>query len=351
MKRLMLKLALPLLLLLAQGVAAEEARWVPHQARFSPDGSHLLVNVCEAFNQTYCRIWRYGLADGKWTALPFDKDRTYKWPSYSPDGKRIVFSTRFCPDRNCDLRGMRLAVMNADGTELKPVSGSVAPRIMPSFSPDGRRLIYWKIDDVMQTPRQMFGLYDVYETDLETATERRLTGFTATGVFSGPKYWRDGKRFMFSARDFLRLDASSQEVSPQRAFPAYAKKFGSNFIIVLEPNARLLEPLPLFEDRSWYIGYDISRDGKKLLYASSAATSAYGSIYVRNPMTTSDPLLVLREYGAGTAILDATFSPHADIVAVIRNLTPYGIVNPDDIELWIVNVDGSNPRKIEGVNS
>lgn len=52
-------------------------------------------------------------------------------PSYSPDGRRIVFDG-----------GERIAIVNADGTDLTPLPAATENDGDPAFSPDGSRIVF-----------------------------------------------------------------------------------------------------------------------------------------------------------------------------------------------------------------
>ena len=107
-------------------------------------------------------------------------------PCYSPDGKRIAFSS------NRSGR-WHLYVMNADGRNVIPVTQGDSNDMHPSFSPDGTRLVYsslpadgggaggmwqlWTIDLVARQPAMIgYGLFPSWSPD----KKRDLIAFQKT---------------------------------------------------------------------------------------------------------------------------------------------------------------------------
>jgi len=60
-------------------------------------------------------------------------------PSFSPDGKKIIFSSN---KNKCDTRYFELFVMNTDGTGVEQVTNGGDFNSFPMFSPDGKRLVF-----------------------------------------------------------------------------------------------------------------------------------------------------------------------------------------------------------------
>ncbi len=65
-------------------------------------------------------------------------------PTFTPDGKQILFSSN---KHNCDGRKFELYLINVDGTGLKQVTNFDGFTSFPEFAPDGKKLVFvtdWK---------------------------------------------------------------------------------------------------------------------------------------------------------------------------------------------------------------
>jgi Tol biopolymer transport system component len=60
-------------------------------------------------------------------------------PTYSPDGKKIVFASN---KHNCDGRKFELFMMNTDGSGVEQITDFGGFTSFPEFSPDGKRLVF-----------------------------------------------------------------------------------------------------------------------------------------------------------------------------------------------------------------
>lgn len=89
----------------------------------------------------------------------------YSFPTFSPDGKQIAFSSTRAG--NWDIY-----VMDADGRNVVQVTNTPANDLHPSFSPDGRRVVFSSM-----SPRSK--QWELWTADAQTG-ERRMVG---TGLF------------------------------------------------------------------------------------------------------------------------------------------------------------------------
>ena len=68
-------------------------------------------------------------------------------PTFTPDGKRILFSSN---KHDCDSRNFELYMINVDGTELKQITNFGGFTSFPEFSPDGKTLVFCSDKDAKE---------------------------------------------------------------------------------------------------------------------------------------------------------------------------------------------------------
>ena len=110
-------------------------------------------------------------------------------PSWSPDGKRIVFTSSGAMDAAGGH--WRIYVMDADGGNKQRLANDAVGGWEPSWSPDGERIAFVSHRD---------GNRDIYVMDADGKNQRRLTRTPAYDLY--PSWSPDGKRIVFvSHRD------------------------------------------------------------------------------------------------------------------------------------------------------
>lgn len=128
-------------------------------------------------------------------------------PRFSHDTNQVAFVSNKGGGRN-------IYVMNADGSNIRQLTFSsgnnkagtegnfkVETNDGPSFSPDGKRIIF-KRAHTLKVRKHSYGLteapiwWDIYEIDIQSGKERKLTNIEGHLV-SDPFYFSDGERFVF----------------------------------------------------------------------------------------------------------------------------------------------------------
>ena len=103
---------------------------------FSPDGRHVVFARCPELEELGCAIHRVRLNGRRLTAItPFQADVTDWAPVYSPDGRSIAFGS-------FDRGGVVAAtyVMKPDGSGIRRVTPPALQLLPAAWSPDGSRL-------------------------------------------------------------------------------------------------------------------------------------------------------------------------------------------------------------------
>lgn len=169
-----------------------DTRWFPAHVRWAPDDSHLLVSLCHVNRSGYCRIGKYWIAEKRWELLDLQPRITYRWPNYSPDGQHIVATVGACNENYvCPIRKYALVLLSTDAKRMTKLAGTIA--FHPSFSGDGKKIIYWK--------HSGGGGAEVAIFDLLAGKEQMLTqlSFWDSAVTGAAFFLPGDERFVFSA--------------------------------------------------------------------------------------------------------------------------------------------------------
>ena len=106
---------------------------------WSPDGKQIVFHV---FEQGIADIWVMGSDGGKPRNLT-NHDALDGYPDWSPDGKQITFSSDRDGGRKFEAwENREVYVMNADGTNLINLTNHPADDRHPDWSPDGLRIAF-----------------------------------------------------------------------------------------------------------------------------------------------------------------------------------------------------------------
>ena len=105
---------------------------MPRWAQYSPDGSTVIF-------QALGHLWMKEVASGRQRRLTRQSDHFEFWPSFSRDGRQVIYTTW----DDDELGSVR--VVAADGGEGRAVTSQPGHYIQPRFSPDGETIVYRKI--------------------------------------------------------------------------------------------------------------------------------------------------------------------------------------------------------------
>jgi dipeptidyl aminopeptidase/acylaminoacyl peptidase len=118
-----------------------------------------------------------------------------RYPSYSPDGTQIAF--RGDLDLAEPSGDEELYVMNSDGTNVRQLTINADFDSAPSWSPDGKRILFERALAGTFTPGVEAQEKDVYVMRADGSHVRRLTD--SPGLDEGPEFSPDGTKIAFSS--------------------------------------------------------------------------------------------------------------------------------------------------------
>lgn len=217
-------------------------------------------------------------------------------PSWSPDGKRLVYASRD-----------RLYVIGADGRGRRLLSGS---GFGAAWSPDGRRIAFVS---------RRTGQPEIHVIGADGRNARRVTVRTARWQEAYSPAWSPDGRML--------------------AFSSTRAGFFNPEIYVIRRDGRGLRRLTFTKGSDGVLGDDTmpdwSSDGTRIAFTSNRTQS--GAIWVMRP----DGRGQRRLYDAPeTDDWAPRFSPDRTRIAFTR-LFPAG-----KTELWVMDADGGNPRRL-----
>jgi Tol biopolymer transport system component len=248
---------------------------------FSPDGKKILFDRRNAGG--LYRIHVYDLDTGELADYQSPTGEEWGHARYSLNGKNIVFTIMPEIGDKDDPANMQIAVMDVDGKNVRKITNTVGLKIYPSFSHSGRKILFARADVIRKSGRTLAADYDVYEVDVETGRETRLTYFKFFQI-TEPYYFQDDKTFVFwgeSPRAYPAIpDSDGNTAIMNKVRKELESKYKKNSIYVMQANAKELKPylvMPEYQKKfKDYVAVSessrrpsLSADGSVLIFEST----------------------------------------------------------------------------------
>jgi Tol biopolymer transport system component/DNA-binding winged helix-turn-helix (wHTH) protein len=314
---------------------------------FSPDGASIVYSA-DAGGTPHLFI---SAIDGSGERRLTNGEDGEAQPSWSPDGKRIAFTS---------IGTAGIWIVDAGGgkpVRLTPFGSR------PSWSPDGTQIAFQSSDDIEYGWNAYEALppSTIWIVDLETKKARPLTvPGTHAGGHGAPSWRPDGKRIAFSSCDHERcgiftiaLNGSGlTEVAtdPRRLSSPLFSPTGTMLYYVrgLYDNSRLVAVAvdadghragsehSIRQSNSGVMqSLALSRDGFRFAWSLVAEKN---DLFVADIGSSDAPKQLTRNPTHNATF--PTFSPDS------RKIAFCAVTAGDDSGLWIANADGSNPKAL-----
>ncbi|WP_448699304.1 hypothetical protein ACFGVR_20180 [Mucilaginibacter sp. AW1-3] len=235
--------------------------------------------------------------------------------SWSPDGTKIVFC-------NNTGTGNKIFIINADGTDLKQITFDSGTQRFPTFSPDGKKLLFESSGGAFA----IASTYQLHTINVDGTNEKQLTNFYTLNYnsdYTGQANWSpDGTQIIFvSNKDHLSNGVRILYIM---------NSDGSNLHKVFNDTRTMQCPF-------------FSPDGKQILFEAATTSDIfyYYQIFKSNIDGSNEMQLTnFPHFSSGSSLFDAAWSPDGTKIVFVSN-KDNSDVNATRTDIYIMNVDGS----------
>ncbi len=198
-------------------------------------------------------------------------------PSWSPDGKQIVFLST----KNSTTLGFPIYIMDADGSNMRPMSVRSPkydlywPGSYPKWSPDGRKIaFYWCVNCELGGGNSEIFIYD-FETDSVTPLAEHPAADQA------PRWSPDGQYLTFTSNRDYYYDMDDEKRGSKRDL--YAYNFADQKLRRVTTNGIVSDVVWSPDSKSILIGvpdppFEIPAVGKHWFYLDPANGDTLGTL-------------------------------------------------------------------------
>jgi TolB protein len=223
-------------------------------------------------------------------------------PSWSPDGKKILYSSRTTSSRDYAIH-----IMNSDGSNKTRLTSSSMTEANPVFSPDGEKIAY--------AAAEVVGYEQIYIMNKNGSSPVKITDDNAH-YYWDVAWMPSSKIVCASNRDNVK-----GEIYTMNPDGTGIKRLTNN---------SYYDRFPSWSPDGTKIAFTTNKDGNEEVYVMNADGS--NQINISNSSSTSD--------------YNPFWSPDGKKIVYVNNP---GIYSPS-AEIWIMNSDGSNKTRITNNN-
>lgn len=305
---------------------------------FSRDGESIVFEgICAGSSDLY-RVSYDGTHLQK-LSVPFAKYVSN--PVYSPDGRKIAFAAGMQLDASPDL-----CVMDVDGTNPRCLTANGRGGFHPVFSPDGGTIYFVS----STSPRNNSGgtdsvwpVYDIYAVNFDGSNRKKLTelgDFRIRSLSVSP----DGRNLLFYRASFNQSPPASDSIW---VYPLGVP----NEMHSLRPDiCKYVNKIGQGRACGERVKYDTfyspqySPRGDSILFVWPGQDQGHfgHEIYIMD----TESLKAQKVTDLHAYITHPSFSFDGKRIVFIVG-TQYKKGRPTQFELWTINTDGSNPRRID----
>src|SRR6267154_3390151 len=160
---------------------------------FSPDSKKLYLEFADITGKD--RVGWMDMATRKVNL--FDPQGTQNQlfaASSSADGKQLAIVIK---EAEHNFESSQIGILDLQSKTYRAITHGYSYRQFPSFSRDGKKIIYAIPNHLRASGQTQFAGWDIYEVDVNTGVERQLTNFCFFAV-TNPFYVGDGNKLVFS---------------------------------------------------------------------------------------------------------------------------------------------------------
>lgn len=267
--------------------------------------------------------------------------------SLANDGSKVVYSvTSIEPDGDAKWEYKyvtQLYMAATDGSQTKQITFNKDGASQPIFSPDGKQLAFVRTVDAKP---------QIFVLSMEGGEPIQLTK-SKYGA-SNPKWSPDGKQLLFTGTITLKELLTDSVLNPQKEMPQWLyEKPGFSGNENLKISMAKADPDGSIEEIRNYLGNN-EKDKKakvlnKLHFQNEYTTTAevdLSQIFILDMANDSQPKALTHHF---YSCKNPSFTKDGKQIVFETSSTENNSMNREwDSEIWIMNSDGSAPRKIIG---